>query len=197
MGSPSWKHKHAREGQATNLAPVVIVTKDNELEIQMIANIFIIFNFLWDVFFIYILNTIPFPSFLSGNPLYPPPPAPQPTHSQCCCLLIYLHPKCCHQSHPLPHKVPPPIHSPLLWEGSLPGYHLTLAHQESAGLGASSPTVVRQGNPMCHELRSMLFGWLPSLWKLTSIQVSWVCWSSCGAPISFMVFNPSPNSSRI
>jgi hypothetical protein len=38
--------------------------------------------FLLDIFFIYISNAIPFPSFLSENPLYPPsPPAPQPTHS--------------------------------------------------------------------------------------------------------------------
>ena len=37
--------------------------------------------FLLDIFFIYILNAIPFPSFLSVSPLYLPYPAPQPTHS--------------------------------------------------------------------------------------------------------------------
>jgi hypothetical protein len=37
--------------------------------------------YLLDIFFIYISNAIPFPSFLSENPLYPPCPAPQPTHS--------------------------------------------------------------------------------------------------------------------
>jgi hypothetical protein len=30
-------------------------------------------NFLLDIFFIYILNIIPFPSFPSENPLSPPP----------------------------------------------------------------------------------------------------------------------------
>ena len=40
--------------------------------------------FLLDIFFIYIFNVIPFPSFLSENPLSPPTIAPQPTHS---CLL--------------------------------------------------------------------------------------------------------------
>jgi hypothetical protein len=37
-------------------------------------------NFLLDIFFIYISNVIPFPSYPSKNPLSPPP-APQPTHS--------------------------------------------------------------------------------------------------------------------
>jgi hypothetical protein len=38
--------------------------------------------FLLDIFFIYISNAIPFPSFLSDNPLYLPPlPASPPTHS--------------------------------------------------------------------------------------------------------------------
>ena len=42
----------------------------------------IFFFFKLDIFFIYISNDIPFPSFLSENPLYtPPPPAPQPTHT--------------------------------------------------------------------------------------------------------------------
>jgi hypothetical protein len=40
------------------------------------------FLFLLDIFFIYISNVIPFPSFSSENPLsLPPLPAPQPTHS--------------------------------------------------------------------------------------------------------------------
>ena len=40
-------------------------------------------TFLLDIFFIYISNVIPFPSFPSENPLFtlPPPPASQPTHS--------------------------------------------------------------------------------------------------------------------
>jgi hypothetical protein len=38
--------------------------------------------FLLDIFFIYISNAIPFPSFPSENPLYSPaPPAPQPMQS--------------------------------------------------------------------------------------------------------------------
>jgi hypothetical protein len=41
--------------------------------------IFVCVLFLLDIFFIYISNTILFPSFLSENPLYPPAPsAPQP-----------------------------------------------------------------------------------------------------------------------
>ena len=39
-------------------------------------------NFLLGIFFIYISNVTPFPSFPSENPLFPPPfPAPQSTHS--------------------------------------------------------------------------------------------------------------------
>jgi hypothetical protein len=39
------------------------------------------FAFLLDIFFIYILNVIPFPGFPSENPLsHPPPPAHQPIH---------------------------------------------------------------------------------------------------------------------
>jgi hypothetical protein len=36
--------------------------------------------FLLDIFFIYISNAIPFPSFLSKNPLYPFPFPCSPTH---------------------------------------------------------------------------------------------------------------------
>ena len=40
------------------------------------------FLLLLDIFFIYISNVIPFPSFPSENPLSSPsPPAPQPTYS--------------------------------------------------------------------------------------------------------------------
>ena len=35
--------------------------------------------FLLDIFFIYLSNGVPFPSFPSKNPLSPPLPAPQPT----------------------------------------------------------------------------------------------------------------------
>ena len=46
--------------------------------------------FLLDIFFIYISNAIPFPSFLSENTLSPPPlPALQPTHS---CFLALVSP---------------------------------------------------------------------------------------------------------
>jgi hypothetical protein len=44
--------------------------------------LFILSYFLLNIFFIYILNVIPFLSFPSENPLSPPPPpAPQHTHS--------------------------------------------------------------------------------------------------------------------
>jgi hypothetical protein len=44
--------------------------------------ILFILLFLLDIFFIYISNVIPFPSYPSKHPLSsPPPPAPQPTHS--------------------------------------------------------------------------------------------------------------------
>jgi hypothetical protein len=36
--------------------------------------------FLLDIFFIYISNVIPFPSFPSENPLYHPPTLCSPTH---------------------------------------------------------------------------------------------------------------------
>jgi hypothetical protein len=43
---------------------------------------FLYFYFLLDIFFIYISNVIPFPSFPSQLPYpLPPPPAPQPTYS--------------------------------------------------------------------------------------------------------------------
>jgi hypothetical protein len=62
---------------------------DSETEhLTIVARLYFFF-FLLDIFFIYISNVIPFPSFLSKNPLCPPPPpltptprlAPQPTHS--------------------------------------------------------------------------------------------------------------------
>jgi hypothetical protein len=41
----------------------------------------VVFTFLLDIFFIYISNVTPFPSFLSENPLpLPPYPGPQSTH---------------------------------------------------------------------------------------------------------------------
>ena len=89
-----------------------------------------------------------------------------------------------------------------LWEGRcLPGYPPTLVHQVSAGLGTSSPTKARQGSPLlhvcCRPLSSsyMLFDWCLSLWEPQEVQASWFCWSSCGVPIPFRTFNPSPNSS--
>jgi hypothetical protein len=45
--------------------------------------------FLLDIFFIYILNVIPFPSFPSKNPLFPPSlPAHQPTYSHFLALAL-------------------------------------------------------------------------------------------------------------
>ena len=34
-----------------------------------------------------------------------------------------------------------------------------------------------------------------SVWELSGVQVSWLCWSSCRVPITLRVFNPSSNSS--
>jgi hypothetical protein len=39
-----------------------------------------VFQFLVDIFFIYILNVTPFPSFPSKNPLFPLPSPCSPTH---------------------------------------------------------------------------------------------------------------------
>jgi hypothetical protein len=48
--------------------------------------ILLLYFLLLDIFFIYISNVIPFPGFLSENPLSPPhPSAHQPTHS---CFLV-------------------------------------------------------------------------------------------------------------
>jgi hypothetical protein len=41
----------------------------------------------------------------------------------------------------------------------------------------------------------MFFGCWLSLWELSRVQDSWVCWSSFGVPVPFGVFNPSPISS--
>jgi hypothetical protein len=51
---------------------------------------FIFFIFLFDIFFIYISNVIPFPTFPSENPyaLFPPP-VHEPTHS---CFLALAFP---------------------------------------------------------------------------------------------------------
>lgn len=37
--------------------------------------------------------------------------------------------------------------------------------------------------------------WLSFGWDLPRIQLSWVCWSSCGSHVLFGSLNPSPNSS--
>jgi hypothetical protein len=63
--------------------------------------LFVFFNFLLDVFFIYISNAIPFPSFLSESPLYPPPtllpnpptPASWPWHSPVLGHIIFARPR--------------------------------------------------------------------------------------------------------
>jgi hypothetical protein len=39
---------------------------------NMEEDLFFLFNILLDIFFIYISNAIPFPTFLSENPLFPP-----------------------------------------------------------------------------------------------------------------------------
>jgi hypothetical protein len=49
---------------------------------------FLLFPFLLDIFFIYISNAIPFPSFPSKNLLSLFPPAPQPTHSHFLALAV-------------------------------------------------------------------------------------------------------------
>jgi hypothetical protein len=43
----------------------------------------------------------------------------------------------------------------------------------------------------------ILFGWWFSLWELSRVHVSWLCWSSCGVPISSRSHNPFPNSYTI
>jgi hypothetical protein len=51
---------------------------------------------------------------------------------------------------------------------------------------------------MCEEPRSspcLLFGWWFSLWEAPRVQVSCLCWSSCGVPISCEFLSPSRNSS--
>jgi hypothetical protein len=55
------------------------------LTLTLTTNIALIFFFFFlDIFFIYISNVIPFPSFLFEKfpILSPPSPAPQPIHSQ-------------------------------------------------------------------------------------------------------------------
>jgi hypothetical protein len=49
------------------------------------ATLSVFFSFLLDIFFIYISNAIPFPSFLSQNPVYPPPSPCSPTHPLMLC----------------------------------------------------------------------------------------------------------------
>ena len=44
-----------------------------QIFISKLQSILLNVNFLLDIFFIYISDAIPFPSFLSENPLYPPP----------------------------------------------------------------------------------------------------------------------------
>jgi hypothetical protein len=41
----------------------------------------------------------------------------------------------------------------------------------------------------------LLFGSSFSLWELPRVQVSWLCWSSCGVPVPSGSLNPSLNSS--
>jgi len=59
-----------------------------------------------------------------------------------------------------------PFPSPLSrWGG--PGYPLTLTHQVSEGLGASSPTEARQGSPAKTYptyVRATAFGTIPMVW---------------------------------
>jgi hypothetical protein len=64
--------------------------------------------------------------------------------------LVYsftLHPNICPPPSSTPLQLPTPSPSPLGTGRFLSGYHPTLAHQVSAGLGTSSPTEARQGSP--------------------------------------------------
>jgi hypothetical protein len=76
-----------------------------------------------------------------------------------------------------------------------------LLHQVSAGLGTSSPTEPRPGNPQLHMFQGLLprpyilFVWWLCLWQPLRVQVSWHCWPSCGVSIPLWAFSPSPNSS--
>jgi hypothetical protein len=38
----------------------------------------------------------------------------------------------------------------------------------------------------------MFFIWWFRLWEPQGVQVSWLCWSSCGVPVHFGTHNPSP-----
>jgi hypothetical protein len=46
-----------------------------------------------------------------------------------------------------------------------------------------------------HSSPCVFSGWWISFWEIPEVQVSWLCWSSCGIPIPCRAFNPSPNSS--
>jgi hypothetical protein len=50
------------------------------LPIHKETNLELVFSFLLDIFFIYISNIIPFPSFPYVNPLFPPSSPCSPTH---------------------------------------------------------------------------------------------------------------------
>ena len=115
-------------------------------------------------------------------------------YSKYCCLLPVpslwvLHPLSC---------------SPLLLRGAIPTLPIpgdTLGYHFSIGLGSSSPTEGRPGNPLLHMYKGpwispcMLFGLWLSLWKLWGVPVSRHCCSSYGVAIPFSSFSPSPNSS--
>lgn len=93
------------------------------------------------------------------------------------------------------------LHPPFSFISERASLHISLVHQVSAGLSASSPTEARQGRPLLHMSQGhqtspcMLFGWRLSPWELSGIQVSCHCLSFCGVAISFSAFNTPPNSS--
>lgn len=125
----------------------------------------------------------------------------------CIYLFIYSHPKCCSPSHTsITQSLPHPLFLSSEWVGPLPGYCPGLAHQVSTRLGAFSPTKARKGSHEdwtaclllmaqgCWSSFCIFFDKWFILWEFQGSSVSWLCWSSCGLPMTFRAFNPSPNS---
>jgi hypothetical protein len=105
----------------------------------------------------------------------------------------------------IPYSLPPP--TPISTRiSSPPNPHTTrpphsLGPPVSWGLGTSSLTKSRTGNPllyMCWGLHinwCMLPGWWPSVWETSGVQISWDCWSSYRVTLLLSFFQLFPNSS--
>ena len=99
--------------------------------------------------------------------------------------------------HPLRESLPPSLPFSSERVGLPPGYHLskchpsTPAHQVSAGLGEFSPTVARQGSPMCWGLTPAHISSLASGSVSESCQGSRLV-ESVGFPVESLF--PSPSS---